>query len=192
MDADLVEAVAALQDGFKEAGQRFLVGKGDPAVVAELKKRFALTARFRDFLLAFDAHDVDAALPIERVRFLPVSELAAANAPSTERGADWKPTWFLFAESSLLGDPYFLDLGSRDSEGDCPVRTAMSGQDRWQPTLAASSFAQFLRIIGAGLKLAKGFGTRLADVDDEDTFREGMVSRLRAIDGGALKSGHWT
>jgi hypothetical protein len=190
VDADLVEALASLEEGFRESGQRFLKGKGDPTSVDDLKKRFALSPRFRAFLAEFDPHDVEASMPIERVRFLPVSELAEANGAA--RGSDWKSSWFVFAESSLLGDPYFLDLSSRDTEGDCPVRTAMSGQDRWQPVLAASSFAQFLRIIGAGLKLAKGFGSRLADVDDEDTFREAMVSRMRAIDGAALKAGHWT
>jgi hypothetical protein len=190
VDADLVEAVGALEEGFREAGQRLLKGKADAAVLDELKKRHALSPRFRAFLAGFDPHDVEASMPIERIRFLPSSELAAANAVA--RGSDWKATWFVFAESSLLGDPYFLDLGARDTEGDCPVRTAMAGQDRWQPVLAASSFAQFLRIVGAGLKLAKGFGARLADVDDEDTFREAMVPRIRAIDGNALKSGHWT
>ncbi len=190
MDADLVEAVAALEEGFREAGQRMVRGKGDPTAVEELKKKHALSARFRSFLIACDPHDIEASMPIERVRFLPVSELADANR--IDRGPDWKATWFVFAESALLGDPYFLDLGSRDTEGDCAVRTAMAGQDRWQPVLAASSFAQFLRVVGAGLKLAKGFGNRLADVDDEDTFREAMVSRVRAIDGAALKAGHWT
>lgn len=190
MDADLVEAVAALEDGFREAGQRPLKGSADAALLEALKKKHALTPRFRAFLAAFDPHDVEAAMPIERIRFLPAAELAAANAIA--RGGEWRPTWFVFAESSLLGDPYFLDLDARDTEGDCAVRTAMSGQDRWQPVLAASSFAQFLRIVAAGLKLAKGFGGRLADVDDEDTFREAMVARVRAIDGNALKSGHWT
>ncbi len=190
MDADLVEAVTALEEGFREAGQRMVRGNGDPIVIEELKKRHALSPRFRAFLAGCDPHDIEAAMPIERIRFLPVAELAEANR--AERGGDWKPTWFVFAESALLGDPYFLDLGARDTEGDCAVRTAMAGQDRWQPVLAASSFAQFLRIVGAGLKLAKGFGSRLADVDDEDTFREAMVARIRAIDGNALKAGHWT
>ena len=36
------------------------------------------------------------------------------------------------------------DVSKLDAEGDCPVYTAMSGTDRWEPNLAASSFVQFL------------------------------------------------
>ncbi len=190
VDADLVEAVDALEGGFREAGQRIGRGKADSARVESLHKRFALSPRFRAFLAASDPVDVEARMPIDCIRFLPAAELAEANA--IPRGPTWRANWFVFAESTVLGDPYFLDLAARDSEGDCAVCTAMTGQDRWQPILAASTFAQFLQLVGAGLVVARGFGARLADVEDEDAFREAMVPRVRSIDAAALKAGHWT
>ena len=95
-------------------------------------------------------------------------------------------------ESSLLGDPYFLDVSKPDPEGDCPVYTAMSGQERWAPTLAASSFAQFLRILSTAMEVAAGFGDAIMDDEDEDAFREALGPKVKIIDAAALRAGHWT
>ena len=76
------------------------------------------------------------AYPVERVRLFPSEEILKGSAVTAS--ADWKPAWVVVGESSLLGDPYFLDVSKPDPEGDCPVYTAMSGQERWAPTLAAS------------------------------------------------------
>jgi hypothetical protein len=106
--------------------------------------------------------------------------------------ADWRPSWVVIGESSLLGDPYFLDVVKLDPEGDCPVYTAMSGQDRWAPTLAASSFAQFLRILSTAMEIAAGFGDAIMDDEDEDSFREALGPKVKVIDSAALRAGHWT
>ena len=79
-----------------------------------------------------------------------------------------------------------------DPEGDCPVYTAMSGQERWQPTLAASSFAQFLRILATAMEIAQGFGDAIMDDEDEDSFREALGPKVKVIDAAALRAGHWT
>jgi hypothetical protein len=136
--------------------------------------------------------------PVERVRLLPAEELLkaqeAVKAPP-EGGtppADWKASWVVVAESSLLGDPYFLDTSKPDPEGDCPVYTAMSGQERWVPTLAASSFAQFLRILSTAMEIAAGFGDAIMDDEDEDSFREALGPKVKVIDAAALRAGHWT
>jgi hypothetical protein len=105
---------------------------------------------------------------------------------------DWKPGWVIVAESSLLGDPYFLDTSKPDPEGDCPVYTAISGQTRWVPTLAASSFAQFLRILQIAMEIADGFGDAIMDDEDEDSFREALGPKVKVIDAAALRAGHWT
>jgi hypothetical protein len=92
----------------------------------------------------------------------------------------------------LLGDPYFLDTGKPDPEGDCPVYTAMSGTDTWQPKLCASSFALFLRILAIGLEVAGGFDMDDYDVDNEQVFREAFGPKIREFDPAAVKAGHWT
>ena len=105
---------------------------------------------------------------------------------------DWKSGWVIIGESSLLGDPYFLDTSKPDPEGDCPVYTAISGQTRWVPTLAASSFAQFLRILSTAMEIAAGFGDAIMDDEDEDSFREALGPKVKVIDAAALRAGHWT
>ena len=92
----------------------------------------------------------------------------------------------------LLGDPYFLDVAKLDAEGDCPVFTAMSGAGKWEPLLCGSSFAQFLRILAAGMEVAQGFGEAMMDDDDEAAFREALGLKIKPIDAGALRAGHWT
>jgi hypothetical protein len=98
----------------------------------------------------------------------------------------------IVARSSLLGDPYFLDTSDPDAEGDCPVYTAMSGTDVWQPKLCASSFALFVRILAISMEVARGFDLEDYDVDNEQTFRESLGPKIRQFDPAALKAGHWT
>ena len=136
--------------------------------------------------------------PVERICLILADELVKAQkvvqAPGANGAppADWKASWVIVGESSLLGDPYFLDVGKPDPEGDCPVFTAMSGQERWQPTLAASSFAQFLRILSTAMEIAAGFGDAIMDDEDEDAFREALGPKVKVIDTAALRAGHWT
>ncbi len=136
--------------------------------------------------------------PVERVRLIPAAELVKAQALVQTPGAsgtpplDWKASWVVIGESSLLGDPYFLDVAKLDAEGDCPVYTAMSGQERWNATLAASSFAQFLRILSTAMEIAAGFGDAIMDDEDEDSFREALGPKVKTIDAAALRAGHWT
>src|ERR1700689_1200832 len=68
----------------------------------------------------------------------------------------------------------------------------MGGGDRWAPTLAASSFAQFLRILGTAMEIAAGFGDAIMDDEDEDSFREALGPKVKVIDAAALRAGHWT
>ena len=104
----------------------------------------------------------------------------------------WRPGWVIIGHSTLLGDPYFLDTADIDAEGDCPVYTAMSGTDNWQPKLCASSFALFVKILALGIEVGKGFSIDDYDVDNEQVFREALAPRIREVDPAALKAGHWT
>jgi hypothetical protein len=198
MDSDLAEAVADLKAVFSKRKLPCTFGKAPPALVDELRKQLRIPSRYRNFLLAANPEKVETVTPVERIHLIPAEELVKAQkaslAPSGGGAApaDWKASWVVVGESSLLGDPYFLDVSKPDPEGDCPVYTAMSGQDRWAPTLAASTFAQFLRIVSTAMEVAAGFGDAIMDDEDEDAFRESLGPKVKIIDSAALRAGHWT
>jgi hypothetical protein len=198
VDSDLADAVEGLKAVFQRRKIDASFGKAPPALVDELKKQLRMPSRIRSFLAGANPVRVETVTPVERVRLIPAEELIKAQAAvktPVEGGsvpADWKPSWIVIAESALLGDPYFLDVSKLDPEGDCPVYTAMSGQERWVPTLAASSFAQFLRILATAMEIAAGFGDAIMDDEDEDSFREALGPKVKVIDPAALRAGHWT
>jgi len=198
MDSDLAEAVEGLKAVFSKRKLPCTFGKAPPALVDELRKQLRIPSRYRNFLLAANPEKVETVTPVERIHLIPAEELVKAQkvslAPSGGGAApaDWKASWVVVGESSLLGDPYFLDVSKPDPEGDCPVYTAMSGQERWAPTLAASTFAQFLRIVSTAMEVAAGFGDAIMDDEDEDAFRESLGPKVKIIDSAALRAGHWT
>ncbi len=197
MDSDLAEAVDSLRGIFEKRKIPCTFAKAPTELVETLKKQLRLPPRFRSFLLGANPVKVETVTPVERVRLIPAEELAKAQqlVVQGEGGkppSDWKASWIVIGESSLLGDPYFLDVSKPDPEGDCMVFTAMSGQDRWVPTLAASSFAQFLRILSIAMETAGGFGDAIMDDEDEDSFREALAPKVKVIDTAALRAGHWT
>ena len=199
MDSDLADAVEGLKAIFQRRKIEISFGKAPAPLIDDLKKKLRLPPRYRAFLAGANPVRVETVTPVERVRLLAADELErsqdAIKVPAEAGGtvpADWKPAWVVIAESSLLGDPYFLDTSKPDPEGDCPVYTAMSGQDRWVPTLAASSFAQFLRILSTAMEIAAGFGDAIMDDEDEDSFREALGPKVKVIDAAALRAGHWT
>lgn len=171
-------------------------------MVEQLKAQLKVPRRFREFLLAANPEDVETRTPAERVKLIPAERLieeqngfALAESGTLRSGAatnGWRSGWIIIGHSSLLGDPYFLDVSSPDPEGDCPVYTAMSGTEQWKPRLCASSFAMFLRILAVGMEVAKGFPEDDIDIDDEQVFREALGPKIRAYDPAALKAGHWT
>ncbi len=196
VDSDLSEAVESLKDIFKRRKIDCTFAKAEPALVDDIKKKLKVPPRYRHFLAGANPVGVETATPVEKIRLIPAEELEQAQerAKSGEGGAasDWKASWVVIGESSLLGDPYFLDVSKPDPEGDCPVYTAMSGQEKWVPTLAASSFAQFLRILSTSMEIATGFGDAIMDDEDEENFREAMGPKIKVIDAAAMRAGHWT
>ncbi len=202
MDSDLAESLQALKAVLEKRRITAQFGKADPAVVESLRKSFRVPARYRTFLLEADPIKVEAATPVERVRLFPSSEIAreqvgfGLNEDGTPRAinkdGEWRKSWVVIAQSSLLGDPYFLDVAKLDAEGDCAIYTAMSGAGRWEPRLCGSTFAQFLRILAAGMEVAQGFGEAMMDDEDEAAFREAFGHKIKTIDAAALRAGHWT
>ena len=181
MDSDLADAVKELKETFEKRKLECTFGKADKALVEDLRKQLRIPSRFRAFLIGADPLKVETVTPVV------TTPPDGGTAP-----LDWKAGWVIVAESSLLGDPYFLDTSKPDPEGDCPVYTAISGQTRWVPTLAASSFAQFLRILQIAMEIADGFGDAIMDDEDEDSFREALGPKVKVIDAAALRAGHWT
>jgi len=202
LDSDLAESISALQGAFAQRHVRAKFGKAEAAAVDQLKAQLKLPRRFREFLLAANPEDVETRTPAERVKLIPAQRLleeqkgfalVEGGAPRSAIAPNgWRAGWIIIAHSSLLGDPYFLDVSSPDAEGDCPVYTAMSGTDTWKPRLCASSFAMFLRILAIGMEVAKGFPEEDIDMDDEQVFREALGPKIREYDPAALKAGHWT
>ncbi len=202
MDSDLAESFSALKESFERRGIPATFANGDADLVARLKEKLGLPRRYREFLLAGDPIDVETRTPSERVRLLPTAELEAEQKEfaldesgklrTAPTASGWRPSWIIVGHSSLLGDPYFLDISMPDAEGDCAVYTAMSGTDSWKPRLCASSFAMFIRILAIGMEVAEGFADEDVDMDDEQVFRDTLGPRIRQYDPAALKAGHWT
>jgi hypothetical protein len=202
LDSDLAESISALKIAFEQRKVAARFEKAEATVVETLRSKLRPPRRYREFLLAADPVDVETRTPAERVRLVPSSRLldeqkgfalTEAGENRTSPGpSGWRPGWVIIGHSTLLGDPYFLDVASPDAEGDCPVYTAMSGTELWKPRLCASSFAMFLRILAIGMELAKGFPEDDIDMDDEQVFRESLGPKIREYDPAALKAGHWT
>lgn len=202
MDSDLAESIQALRASFELRRIPAHFGKADPALVKALHQKLRIPRRYREFLLECDPVSAEMVTPAERIRLLPSTELeneqigfalteshALVTGPTA---SGWRPAWVIVAHSSLLGDPYFLDTSRPDPEGDCPVYTAMSGTETWQPKLCASSFALFVRILAIGMEVGRGFDAEDYDADDEQVFREALGPKIRAVDPAAVKAGHWT
>jgi hypothetical protein len=202
VDSDLADAISALKSAFEMGEAAPAFGNANRELVTELARKMRIPRRYREFLCECDPVETEVVTPAERIRLIPSGELeeeqrgfaldesgAAITQPST---SGWRASWVIVARSSLLGDPYFLDTSDPDAEGDCPVYTAMSGTDVWQPKLCASSFALFVRILAISMEVARGFDLEDYDVDNEQTFRESLGPKIRQFDPAALKAGHWT
>lgn len=202
MDSDLAESISALEQSFERAGQALQRGQASPELLDRLKEKLRLPRRYRSFLKSCDPLDLEVATPTERVHLIAAADLESEqNGYALDSAGDligapsesgWRPEWIIIAHSGLLGDPYFLDVSRADAEGDCPVYTAMSGTDAWQPKLCASTFATFLRILAINVDVARDFDIDDYDSDNERVFREAVAPRIREYDPAAVKAGHWT
>jgi hypothetical protein len=202
VDSDLAESFQALKSVFEKRKIGAQFGAADASVVENLRKTFRIPSRYRAFLLEADPVKVETVTPVERVKLFSSAEIAQEQVGfsiaedgtprSTAKDGEWRKTWIVVARSSLLGDPYFLDISKLDAEGDCSVFTAMTGAGKWEPRLCGSTFAQFLRILAAGMEVAQGFGEAIMDDDDEAAFREAFGHKIKTIDAAALRAGHWT
>jgi hypothetical protein len=202
VDSDLAESIAAFKRSFGARKLGLSLGKADAALVRSLHQKLRIPRRYREFLSESDPLVAESITPAEKIRLIPACNLEeeqvgfalteAKDLITSPTPSGWRPSWVIIGHSSLLGDPYFLDTSKPDPEGDCPVYTAMSGTDTWQPKLCASSFALFLRILSVTMDVAAGFSEDDYDIDNEQVYREALGPRIREYDPAALKAGHWT
>ena len=164
MDSDLAEAIAALKAIFEKRFIPANFGKCEASTVKALEQTLPITDRYASFLLNADPLDVETATPPERIRFVPASDLEQEQRVLADGDEDhppmagWRESWLVIAHSAMLGDPYFLDTGRGDAEGDCPIYTAMAGT-RVEPVLCATSFATFIQILAAAMEVVEGFSS---------------------------------
>ncbi len=201
LDSDLAESVAALKESFERRQIPANFAKSPAELLVTLKSTLGLTRRYSTFLAAADPIECETRTPSEVIRLVPAADLLKEQEGfalqdgqliTQARKNVWRPGWIIIGHSSLLGDPYFLDVSQADAEDDCPVYTAMGGTDIWEPKLCASSFALFLRTLAVTMKVAEGFKESNLDYDDEFVFREALGPKIREVDPAALKAGHWT
>lgn len=203
MDSDLREAVGALRAVFERRKIESKWGQATPELVAELKTKLRVPARFRAFLTAANPVEVETVTPVEKVRLLPAEKLVEGQVGYavgedgtslvTGKEGDWKKSWVVIGVSTLFGDPYFLDVSKLDAEGDCPVYAGQKTEKgTWKTTLAASSFASFVNILALGMDLAAGFGEAVFDEQDDDAFREALEPKIKAFDPAAARAKHWS
>jgi hypothetical protein len=202
VDSDLAESLQALKSVFEKRKISAQFGAANASEVENLRKTFRIPSRYRAFLLESDPVKVETVTPVERVKLFASSEVAQEQVGfsiaedgtprAMSKDGEWRKSWIVVARSSLLGDPYFLDVSKLDAEGDCSVFTAMTGAGKWEPRLCGSTFAQFLRILAAGMEVAQGFGEAIMDDDDEAAFREALGHKIKTIDAAAARAGHWT
>ena len=201
MDSDLAESILALKEAFARLKLPTSFASGSTESIEQARALLRIPRRYRNFLAESDPLDCETRTPSERVRLVPLSSffteqegfaLEQGQLISSPRPSGWRRTWIVIGHSTLLGDPFFLDVAEMDAEGDCPVYTAMSGTDQWLPRLCASSFCLFLRILAVGMEVASGFDEKSSDYEDEYVFREALAPRIRRYDPAASKAGHWT
>ena len=203
MDSDLREAVGALRAVFERRKLKSEWGQASPELVAELKAKLRVPARFRAFLTAANPVEVETVTPVEKVRLLAADKIVegqvgyavAEDGTSlvTGKEGDWKKSWVVVGVSTLFGDPYFLDVSKLDAEGDCPVYAGQKTEKgTWKTTLAASSFASFVQLLALGMEVAAGFGEAVFDEQDDDAFREALEPRIKAFDPAAARAKHWS
>lgn len=95
---------------------------------------------------------------------------------------DWQQTWYVIGRDTIVGDPFFVDLGS---EG-LAVYTAIHGTGSWEPDLVSTSLEGYISAVQF-LQQKSGQDSDLIE-PDENTIRDekalaAILSRLIALCG---------
>ena len=169
----------------------------NPATVASMAQRYGLPPLYRDFLTALGRDSLTIVPgPFQALTLYAAPELERAQVgfrgarPGDESFVaphSWRRNWVVIAYDN--GDPYFLDVGKQNPDGDGPVWTAMHGTGTWEPTLAASSLAQFLRILRVWVYyVVPHHDPQNPDEPLDDAHLRRMTAELNQID---TTTEHW-
>jgi hypothetical protein len=165
--------------------------------VASVAQRYGLPTVYRDFLTALGQTGITIVPgPFQALTLYAAPELerAQVNFRGTRPGDEsfvaphgWRRSWVVIANDN--GDPYFLDVSKPTPTGDYPVWTAMHGTGTWEPSLAASSLAQFLRILRVWVYyVVPHYDPQNPDEPLDDAHLRRMTSELNQID---TTTEHW-
>jgi len=168
-----------------------------PAIVASMGQRYGLPRIYRDFLTALGRDSLTIVPgPFQALTLYaaPALERAQVTFRGTRPGDEsfvaphgWHRGWVVIAYDN--GDPYFLDVSKQTPEGDYPVWTAMHGTGTWEPSLAASSLTQFVRILRVWVHyVVPHYDPQNPDEPLDDAHLRRMASELNQID---TTTDHW-
>ena len=76
----------------------------------------------------------------------------------------WQPQWYVIAQDTEMGDPYFVD----SSDVNLPVYTGFYGENGWQTELVAVSMVGFVKCLETLFN--KGQQNEAVFVADENTI----------------------
>lgn len=169
-----------------------------PALVERVVEHYGAPPIYRDFLTALGRVSLTIVPgPFQALTLYAAPELERAQVGfrGTRPGDDsfvaphgWRRNWLVIAYDN--GDPYFLDVAKRTPSGDCPVWTAMHGTGTWEPTLAAASLAQFIRILCVWVHyVVPHYDPQNPDEPLDDAHLRRMTSEIGQIDS---TTDHWT
>ena len=167
------------------------------AIVTSMVRRYDLPRRYHAFLAALGRDSLTIVPgPFQALTLYAAPELerAQVNFRGTRPGDEsfvaphgWRRSWVVIAYDN--GDPYFLDVSKQTPDGECPVWTAMHGTGTWEPSLAASSLAQFLRILRVWVHyVVPHYDPQNPDEPLDDAHLRRMTSELNQID---TTTEHW-
>ena len=196
--SNIAAELQKLREALAAQGQEQEVEPVAPAIVDEMTRRYGLPAVYQQFLRGLGSQRLTVTPgPFQRVVLYPAPELEQAQVgyrgprlgdESFIAPHGWRRNWVVIAADA--GDPYFLDVAKADARGECPVYTAMHGTGTWEPLLAASSLAQFLRILTAWVRIVV---PQYDPQDPEEPLDEAQARRLATeierIDPAAAE--HW-
>lgn len=201
----IIELIGQLRAELAAQGQEGGLRPGEaPEPVAReavqaLAERYRLPATYQAVLLTLGQQGFSIAPgPFQQiiVPAAPGLEAAQVGYRGARPGDDsfvvphgWRKRWVVIATDAA--DPYFLDTTRATPDGECPVYTAEQGTGSWEPRLAASSIAQFLRILRAWLKIVAPHQDRQNPAEPlDDAHARRLRAEITAIDPDAAD--HWS
>jgi hypothetical protein len=101
------------------------------------------------------------------------------NSLVTASEGSWKSVWLVVGFNENTGDPYFVDISSKEF----PVYTSMHGAGSWHPTLISDAFTkfieilQYLQVLSVGRENPVAFASNPISVEESRNLISKIVSK---------------